>query len=69
MKPVIVGFPVGLRVGKAGRPDMNRPSGMNNIDRDCRECRVFIEEETVRDSMNPYFGHVESQALHLLGLE
>jgi hypothetical protein len=49
MNPAIVGWLVGFLVGKSGLPDMNRPNGMNDLDHDCRECRVFIEEETCGD--------------------
>jgi len=52
MKSAFVGCHVGFNVGKSGRPDMNRPSGMNNIDRDCRECRVFLTEETAQGLQN-----------------
>lgn len=52
MKPAIVGCHVGLRVGNSSGPDMNRRRGMNNLDRDCRECRVFIGGETAQRFQN-----------------
>jgi hypothetical protein len=70
MTPVIVGCNVGFYVGKSDRPDINRPSRMNNIARDCRECRVLIEEETVREFRNSaHQARGVAQTLHLLGLE
>jgi len=52
MKPVIVGCRVGLDVGKSVEPDTNRPNGINDLDRDCRECRVSTGEETARGLQN-----------------
>ena len=69
MKPAIVGYLVGLHVGKSGEPDMNRLSGMNNFDPECRECRVFIVGETLRDFGTLRHRCAESQTPHLLGLE
>jgi hypothetical protein len=70
VKPGIVGFHVGLYVGKSSPPDMIRLNGINSLNPDCRECRVAIEEETCRELPNSTFQAIGiSQTLHLLGLE
>ena len=69
MKPAFVGFHVGLPVGFLGLPDMHRASGMNNLDPNCRECRVSTGEESARGLHKSAF-RVRGipQTLHLLGL-
>jgi hypothetical protein len=42
MKRAIVGRVVGFDVGLRGLPDMDRLRRNNDLDRDCRECRVFL---------------------------
>jgi hypothetical protein len=69
MKPAIVGCCVGLHVGQSGQPDTNRPSGINNLHRNCRECRVSTREEPADESLDLAFKAREiPQGLHLLGL-
>jgi hypothetical protein len=69
MKPASVGFRVGLHVGKSGKPDTNRPSQINNLHCNCRECRVSTREEPAHGSLDEGFKAREiPQALHLLGL-
>jgi hypothetical protein len=56
VRKAIVGYIVGFVVGKSDRPDMNRTSGMNNLDPNCRECRVPVTEERPGEfeSLRPY---------------
>jgi hypothetical protein len=52
MTQAIVGSSVGFDVGLRGLPDMDRLRRNNDLDRDCRECRVFLTEETVQGLQN-----------------
>jgi len=49
MNQAVVGNDVGFHVRYRGVPDSHWPSGIKRLERVCRECRVFQEEETARD--------------------
>jgi len=69
MKPVIVGWHVGLFVGKSSQPDIGRPSGINGLDRDCRECQVHVGVETLQDFKTIFWDRPKAHNRAFPGLE
>ena len=77
MKQAVVGSNVGFHVGWCGSPDKDWASGLNSLERVCRECRVFLAEEAAGDfKVRRFEGVLASgerpavrQPLHILGLE
>jgi hypothetical protein len=57
MKPEVVGYFVGLLVGKSGRPDKPQRHVINDLSFLCRKCQVSTTKETPGEIESLRFGH------------
>jgi hypothetical protein len=65
MKERIVGYVVGLSVGKFDLPDKGQANGISGLTPNCRVCRVFYSRRDCQRNQNAAFGKWDSHPIRI----